>query len=76
MVPNGNADDALDAVATASTAYQDWRRVTGLERADMLQLTAQKIQHHFDEVVNILTLEEGKPISENEEEVEWVEVNP
>jgi betaine-aldehyde dehydrogenase len=72
LVPNGNADDASDAVTAASSAYQDWRWATGLERADMMQLAAQKIQQRFDEVVNLLTLEEGKPISENEEEVEWV----
>lgn len=72
LVPDGSADDASDAVTAASSAYQDWRWVTGLEKADMLQLAAQKIRQHFAEVVNMLTLEEGKPISENEEEVEWV----
>jgi betaine-aldehyde dehydrogenase len=29
------------------------------------------LRAHFDEVVELLTMEEGKPVPENEEEVEW-----
>jgi betaine-aldehyde dehydrogenase len=38
----------------------------------MLHEAAGKIREHFDDVCRLLTLEEGKPLSENEEEVEWV----
>ena len=37
----------------------------------MLHEAARKLRTHFDDVVEVLTLEEGKAISENEEEVEW-----
>ncbi len=71
-VPNGAAEDALKAIEAAKTAFNEWRWVTALERARMLQQAADKLRLHFDDVVELLTLEEGKAISENEEETEWV----
>ncbi len=71
-VPVGNPADVQKAVQAAKKAYSQWRWVTGLERAEMLHEAARKIRAHFDELVRLLTLEEGKAYSENEEEVEWV----
>ncbi len=71
-VPSGNAADIDRAVTAASSAFQDWRWSTGLERAEMLHDAAAKIREHFDEIARLLTLEEGKALPENEEEVEWV----
>jgi betaine-aldehyde dehydrogenase len=71
-VPDGNAEDAFRAIEAAREAFQEWRWVTALERAEMLQQAAGKLRDHFDEVVGLLTLEQGKAISENEEETEWV----
>ncbi len=71
-VPNGTAEDALKAIEAAKLAFNGWRWVTALERARMLQQAADKLRLHFDDVVELLTLEEGKAISENEEETEWV----
>lgn len=71
-VPNGTAADAAKAVEAAKTAFKEWRWVTALERAEMLQEAAHKLRGSFDEVVDLLTLEQGKARPENEEEVEWV----
>ena len=71
-VPNGSAEDAYKAIEAAREAFQDWRWVTALERADMLHEAARKLRDRFDEVVNLLTLEQGKAIPENEDETEWV----
>jgi betaine-aldehyde dehydrogenase len=70
-VPNGTAEDALKAIEAAKAAFKEWRWVTALERCEMLHEAARKLRDHFDEVVEVLTREEGKAISENEEEVEW-----
>jgi acyl-CoA reductase-like NAD-dependent aldehyde dehydrogenase len=70
-VPNGSAEDALKAVAAAKHAFNEWRWTSALERCEMLHEAARKLRRHFDEVAELLTLEEGKAISENEEEVEW-----
>ncbi|MCB9103530.1 MAG: aldehyde dehydrogenase [Anaerolineales bacterium] len=71
-VPNGTAQDAAKAVEAANAAFKEWRWVTAFERAELLQEAANKLRDRFDEIVELLTLEEGKAISENEEEVEWV----
>jgi len=71
-VPESNEIDAGKAIEAAAEAFKDWRWVTGLEKAEMLQEAARKIREHFDSIARTLTLEEGKPLPENEEEVEWV----
>lgn len=71
-VPNGNIHDAAKAAIAAHAAFKEWRWVTALERAEMLQEAARKLRANFDEVVELLTLEQGKAIPENEEETEWV----
>jgi betaine-aldehyde dehydrogenase len=71
-VPNGSRTDVDQAVQAANKAFREWRWTPALERAEMLQIAANKLRDQFDEVVELLTLEQGKAISENEEEVEWV----
>jgi acyl-CoA reductase-like NAD-dependent aldehyde dehydrogenase len=71
-VPDGSRNDALAAVGAAQAAFEGWRRAPALERAAMLQEVANKIRANWDELVRTLTLEEGKPVPENEEEMEWV----
>jgi betaine-aldehyde dehydrogenase len=70
-VPNASAADALRSIAAAKQAFQSWRWVPALERSEMLQEAARKLRHHFAEISELLTLEEGKALPENEEEVEW-----
>lgn len=72
QVPLAGAADADRAAGAARRAFEEWRWVSGLERADMLHEAARKIRDNFDEIAELLTLEEGKPLPENEEEVEWV----
>ena len=71
-VPGGSERDARRAVESARKAYQEWRRTAATERAHMLHEVARKMRQQWDAIVELLTLEEGKPISENEEELEWV----
>jgi acyl-CoA reductase-like NAD-dependent aldehyde dehydrogenase len=68
----GTEADALRAVESAKAAFQGWRRTSAVERAHMLHDVANNIRAHWDALVELLTLEEGKPIPENEEEMEWV----
>lgn len=72
QVPQSNQQDVEECVDGASLAFREWRWVPGYERADLLHQAAGKIQANFDELAQLLTLEEGKAISENEEELEWV----
>src|SRR5690349_4973169 len=71
-VPRGTLQDIEAAVQAAKSAFDAWRRMGSNERAGLLHEVAAKVEEHRDEIVRLLTLEEGKPLSENDEEVEWV----
>ncbi len=71
--PRGTEADAHAAVSAASAAFLTWKRLPANERAAALHQVAAKIRAHHDELVELLTLEEGKPIPENDEELWWVE---
>lgn len=70
-VPRGVEADANAAVAAAKGASDGWRKTVANERAAMLHAVAAKIRAHWDEMIELLTLEEGKPWDENEEELDW-----
>ena len=70
-VPAGVPADVERAVAAAKDAFPGWRATTAVERAQLLHQVAAKMRDHFDALVELLTLEEGKPVPENEEELDW-----
>jgi betaine-aldehyde dehydrogenase len=70
-VPRGSAREVERAVVAAKAAYATWQRTPGSEKADYLHAAANAIHQHSDELARLLTMEQGKPLPENEEEVEW-----
>lgn len=71
-VPRGTAADAEAAVKSAKDAFQIWRRTSANTRAQLMHEAAAKMRSHKEKIVHLLTIEEGKPVSENEEEYEWL----
>lgn len=71
-VPRGTGDDALAALHAAERAFVSWKRTPANARATMLHEAAAKMRGHKDDIVKLLTLEQGKPVPENEEEFEWL----
>ncbi len=71
-VPRGKPEDVEEAVQAAKSAFDAWRKMGSNERASLLHEVASKVHEHKEKIVHLLTLEEGKPVAENEEEVEWV----
>jgi acyl-CoA reductase-like NAD-dependent aldehyde dehydrogenase len=71
-VPRATAEDVESAVRSSNKAYKSWRKMGANERTSLLHEVASKVRSHREEIVHLLTLEEGKPISENDEELEWV----
>jgi betaine-aldehyde dehydrogenase len=69
----GTPEDSRAAVESAKTAFENWKRVPANERAQALHQVAAKLRAHHDELVRLLTQEEGKPVPENDEELWWVE---
>ncbi|MFL7892167.1 MAG: aldehyde dehydrogenase family protein [Anaerolineales bacterium] len=72
LVPAGTEADTYRAVEAAKSAFESWRKTAAVERANLLHEASAKIRANWEQLVELLTLEEGKPISENEEEMEWV----
>jgi acyl-CoA reductase-like NAD-dependent aldehyde dehydrogenase len=72
-VANGTSRDSSDVVTAARDAFQAWKRVPANEKAAALHEVASKLRSHHQELVHLLTMEEGKPIPENDEELWWVE---
>lgn len=71
-VPRANSGDAEKALLAAAAAKKDWRFVPGLEKCELLHAIARDIRAQRPQLARLLTLEGGKPLIENMDEIEWV----
>ncbi len=69
--PAGGVESVDRAVAAASAAFEGWRFTSANERADALHEVVAKSLARADELVDLLTREQGKPLPEQQEEFEW-----
>lgn len=69
--PAANAHDVDRAVTAAHAAFPSWKRLPAGQKADMLHEVAQKLTERTDEFARLLTLEGGKPLIENKDEMGW-----
>ena len=60
------------AIAAASEAAPGWAATPAVERGELLREVAIRLREHTDELARVLTLEGGKPLVENSDEVGWV----
>jgi betaine-aldehyde dehydrogenase len=70
-VPRGDARDVDLAVEAAAEAFRDWRGMPGVERAALLHEFARRLRGRHLAIARQLTLEGGKPLIENLDEIEW-----
>jgi acyl-CoA reductase-like NAD-dependent aldehyde dehydrogenase len=68
-IPAGGAVDADEAVAAARRAFPAWKRFPPYDRSRMLQRVAMLIEKHGEELAQLITLENGKPLWEAKKEV-------
>jgi betaine-aldehyde dehydrogenase len=68
-LPSAEQQDA--AIAAASEAARGWARTPAVERAEMLHEVATRLRTRTDELAEVMTLEGGKPLVENSDEVGW-----
>ncbi len=59
------------AIAAAHEAAPAWASMPAVERADLLHEVAARLRARTDELAHVLTLEGGKPLVENSDEVGW-----
>jgi acyl-CoA reductase-like NAD-dependent aldehyde dehydrogenase len=70
-VPSASPDQVDRAVAAARSALPGWRRTPAGERGELLHGVAAWLRDHTDELARLMTLEGGKPLVENTDEVGW-----
>jgi acyl-CoA reductase-like NAD-dependent aldehyde dehydrogenase len=70
-VPAGGAPDVDRAVAAARDAADGWRYTAANDRAELLHEAVARSATQHDELVELLTREQGKALPEQEEEAEW-----
>ena len=68
--PAGTSDDAREAVQAARRAFRgSWRRMLPYDRGRFLFKLASLIERHADELAQLITLDNGKPLWEAKKEV-------
>lgn len=70
-VPAASAADVDAAVRAARAAQPAWKRLPGVEKAKLLHEIASRIRGMGRELAETMTLEGGKPMIENLDEIEW-----
>ncbi|MGM0606045.1 MAG: aldehyde dehydrogenase family protein [Halobacteriota archaeon] len=71
-VPNGDETDVQAAVAAAESARVELKAMTAFERAAVLDEVTEYFVEHEDEIAELITREEGKPLHESYDETQYV----
>ena len=70
-VASAGANEAEQAVLAADNAFAGWAAKPAAERAQLLQACYQLVMQHLDDLARLLTLEQGKPLSEAKGEIAY-----
>ncbi|MEI5907804.1 NAD-dependent succinate-semialdehyde dehydrogenase [Bacillus spongiae] len=70
-VSNSGTAEATLAVEAASQAFVPWSKKTANDRSQFLYQWHQLIKEHTDELAQIMTIEQGKPLKEALAEVQY-----
>jgi succinate-semialdehyde dehydrogenase/glutarate-semialdehyde dehydrogenase len=62
-------DAVAKAIQDAQAAFLVWRNLPGKKRGELLRQIASEVHRRRDEIARIITLENGKPLSQSEGEV-------
>jgi len=68
-IPDMGAEDVRRAIDAASAAFPKWSGLTPLERSGILRAWADLITEKAQDLTVLMTLEQGKPLSEAKGEV-------
>ena len=70
-VPYGGADDARAAIDAAAEALVGWRATPAMERAKPIRRLADLMMARQEELAELMTLEQGKPLAESRGEIAY-----
>ena len=70
-VPDCGAAETKSAIDAAEAAFLKWRALTAKERCTALQRWAQLIDDNKEDLSVLMTLEQGKPLTESRGEIDY-----
>jgi betaine-aldehyde dehydrogenase len=70
-VPEATEKDVDRAVASAKASFKEWRRVPIAERARCLEILAQRIDNHTEELALMDAVDAGNALSGMRGDMEW-----
>ncbi len=70
-VPNLGSKETEGAIKAAEDAYPKWAGMLAKERGDILRRWADLMRENKDDLALLMTLEQGKPLSESLGEIEY-----
>ncbi|WP_017729454.1 NAD-dependent succinate-semialdehyde dehydrogenase [Halalkalibacterium ligniniphilum] len=70
-VPKGGAEEAVAAVDAAHRAFPEWSQRPAHERSELLQNWFRLIDEHKQDIAEVMTREQGKPVAEALGEVQY-----
>jgi len=70
-VAKGGARETEQAIAAAGQAFKSWRKLTAKSRATALRQWSALMMKHQDELAELLSREQGKPLAEAKGEVAY-----
>lgn len=63
LAPLGTKDNLEDAIRAAKVAFKSWKDETERKRQTACRKIAEKIEAHAEELAQLLTAEQGKPLN-------------
>jgi succinate-semialdehyde dehydrogenase/glutarate-semialdehyde dehydrogenase len=70
-IPNAGADETRRAIEAADRAFSSWRNVVAKERSAVLKRWFQLIMENQEDLAQLMTAEQGKPLAESRGEVAY-----
>lgn len=67
-VPHARTGDLDDALAAAERGFAVWRKVSPVERANLLLKAARIVRERVETIAAAITLEQGKPLAQSRAE--------
>src|SRR5690348_2337875 len=64
-VPKGDASDTRRAIVAAAGAFASWSKLAPHKRAHLLMQATARVRDNIEEVAQLLTSEQGKPIRDS-----------
>lgn len=70
-VPDGGADDAIQAIEAAVAAFPAWSTRSPYDRAEILDKAYRLMMERHEELARLMTIEQGKPLRMARNEVSY-----